>query len=130
MLPSNSPLAVIHALLRPLQVVSENGPQRTAPGHVCVGQEGDGAQLARRLARQKVVSGSGQDDRPRGHSGGAGRRLAALRGLAGLLARGRGRGGGGRGGAGVKRREGVGGFAGVGGKLASQRVALLLEYLC
>lgn len=62
MLPRDGPLAVVHALLRPLQGVSDNGPQRTAPGHVCVREQRGGAQLTPRLHRQQIVSRSRQDD--------------------------------------------------------------------
>lgn len=55
MLPGDGPLAVVHTLLCPLEVVSDQGPQRAAPGHVCVRQQGEGAQLAPRLPRQQVV---------------------------------------------------------------------------
>lgn len=55
MLPGDGPLAVVHALLCPLQVRSDKGPQRAAPGHVCMRQQGEGAQLTPRLPRQQVV---------------------------------------------------------------------------
>lgn len=125
-LPGDGPLAVVGALLRPLQVGGDEGPQRAAPGHVCVGQQGEGAQLAPRLARQQAVRRPRHDDRPRGHPGGLGF-SDALRGLAGPL-RGGGRRGG-RGGAGVKGGRGVGRLGGVGGELAFEGVALLLEAL-
>lgn len=64
MLPGSGPLAVIRALLCPLQVWSNDRPQRTAPGHVCMGQQRKGAQLSPGLPRQEVVGRPGHDDRP------------------------------------------------------------------
>ena len=55
MLSGNGPLAVVHALLCPLQVVSDEGPQRTAPGDIRMRQQREGAQLTPRLPRQKTV---------------------------------------------------------------------------
>lgn len=55
MLPGDGPLAVVNALLRPLQVVSDEGPQGAAPGYICMRQQGEGAQLTPRLPRQQVV---------------------------------------------------------------------------
>ena len=52
MLSGSGPLAVVRALLCPLQVGSNNGPQRAAPGHVRVRQQREGAQLSPRLPRK------------------------------------------------------------------------------
>lgn len=65
MLPGDSPLAVVHALLSPLHVVSNRGPKWAAPGHVGMRQQGDGAQVTPGLTRQEVVRCSRHDDRPR-----------------------------------------------------------------
>lgn len=83
-LPGDGPLAVVHALIGPLQVGGDEGPQRAAPRHVCVRQQRGGAQLTPRLPRQQVVRRSRHDDRPRGHPGGLGL-PTTLRGLAGPL---------------------------------------------
>ena len=40
------PLAVVQALLCPLEVGDDYGPQRARPAHVSVRQQGEGAQLA------------------------------------------------------------------------------------
>lgn len=129
MLPGNGPLAVVHALLRPLQVMRDKRPQRAAPRHICVRQQRVRAQLTPRLSRQQVIRSPRQDDCPRRHLIGLGV-SAALRGLTGPLGGGGRRGGGGRGGAGVERGRGLGGFGGVGGELAAQGIALLFETLC
>lgn len=55
MLPGDGPLAVVHALLCPLQVVSDKGPQWAVPGHIRMRQQREGAQLTARLPRQQVV---------------------------------------------------------------------------
>lgn len=65
MLPGNRPLAVVRALLRPLQVVSDQGPDWAAPGYIGMRQQGEGAQLTPRLPRQQVVRRPRQNDRPR-----------------------------------------------------------------
>lgn len=125
MLPCNGPLAVVHALLCPLQVLSDRWPQRAAPGHIGMRQQREGAQLSARPPRQEVVGRPGQDDGPRRHPAGLGL-SAGLRRLAGPLG-GRGRwGGGGRGRAGVQRRRRPGEFGGVGDQLG---IALLFEFL-
>lgn len=127
MLPRDGPLAVVHALLRPLQGVSDNGPQRTAPGHVCVREQRGGAQLTPRLPRQQIVSRSRQDDCARWCPRGL---AIALRGLAGPLGGGGRWWGGGRWGTGVEGWRSLGGFRGVGRERGSQWVALLLNSEC
>ena len=126
MLPGDGPLAVVGALLRPLQVVSDKRPQRAAPPHICMRQQGEGAQLTPRLPRQKIIRRPRHDDCPRRHPSGF-RLSTALRGLARPLGGGGGWRGGGRGRAGVERGRG---FGGVGGELAPQGITLLLEALC
>lgn len=45
-LPGYGPLSIEEALLCPLEVRSEAGPQQAAPAHISMRQQGEGAQLA------------------------------------------------------------------------------------